>query len=141
MYSGTIKTNLSKNIDSVIIEYWNSFYANTFIFNVSNDSDIRFKGEKIFKEEKTVNSLEKHNRLMNYINQFYIDKEDEIILKKTLRGYIESTDYPFIKVIGYRENKEVFNKNVQIGEERYEIEYHPEFIEFYEFLERLIEDR
>lgn len=66
-----------------------------------------------------------------YINQFYIDKEDNIILNRTKREYLESTDYPYIKVVGYQNKKEVFNVSTQIGEEEYDVEYHPEFLEFY----------
>src|SRR5690606_31701297 len=78
----TVRLNLSKNIDSIIIEYWNSFYANTFIFRIDNDSEISYIGKPIFDEEKTIDNLAKHNRLINYINQFYINKESQIVLSE-----------------------------------------------------------
>lgn len=86
-------------------------------------------------ERKTVHKIER------YISLFYISKEDNIVLNRTKRDYIESTDYPYIKVVGYQNKKEVFNVNTQIGDEEYDIEYHPDFIDFYEFLDSLVKEK
>lgn len=81
------------------------------------------------------------NQIKQYISKFYLNKEEKIILSKAKKEYLESTDYPYIKVIGYQNNKEVFNVNTQIRDEEYDIEYHPKFLEFYEFLDSLVKEK
>jgi len=89
---------------------------------------------------KEVCKKETINQIKRYLSIFYINREEEIELKRTKRDYIESTDYPYIKVIGYQNKKEIFNVNTQIGDEEYDIEYHPKFLEFYNFLNSLIKE-
>ena len=139
----TIQLKLSKNIENVIIEYWDNYYANSFIFEVKNKGkgvEVNYRGETLFKKRKTLTELITLNHLIGYINQFYIDKEVEIVLKRTKRDYIESTDYPNIKVIGYQRGKKIFSTKTQIGEEDYDVEYNPQFMEFYQLLDSLARD-
>lgn len=98
------------------------------ITSVSVDGD----STKEVCEEETISQIK------CYLSKFYIVKEEKIELKRTKSDYIESTDYPYIKVIGYRGGKEVFTTETQIGEEDYDVKYNPQFLEFYEFLDSLV---
>jgi len=134
----TVKLILAKNLDRIVIEYWDNINANTFVFVISNDSDITFYGEEVSKEIRHINSIAIHNHIVASVNRFYINKEEKIVLKRSKRNYLKSSEYPDIRVIGYREGKEVFNKHTQIGNEEYDLEFNPKFIAFYELLSGLI---
>ncbi len=89
------------------------------------------------KEEKfTIHSLDKKNKFINYINRFYIEKSDSIVLSERSEP-APVTDYPFIRVKGFKGEKEVLNKDVTLYSN---IEFHPQFIEFYEFLDSLVKE-
>src|SRR5699024_6935449 len=88
--------------------------------------------------DKIITSKENHNRLINYINELYIDKKKDIVLKKIKRDYFESTNYPSITIIGFRNNTETLNNFNQIGDEVYDVKYNPYFLEFINFLDEII---
>lgn len=142
------KTNLNmtefkkedqSKIDSIIVKYWKSTEANEYMFYYSDE--ILHISSEYFDFKKRIEDKHIRQEFKKYVNQFYIDKENNIILNRTKRDYIESTDYPYIKVVGYQNKKEVFNVTTQIGDEEYDIEYHPEFIEFYKFLDGLVKEK
>ena len=124
----TLKGKLSNQLDSVTVEYWDNIDANTYVFKFSNDSKIVCIGDQVFTDAKNINSTDIVNRFVDYVNKFYIDKEEEIIFAKRKEPTI-ITDYPSITGIGYKNGKEVFSKPIQIGDESYEIEFNPIFIE------------
>ena len=126
---------LSKDIDSVEVTCIFCGKHREFILNFS---DMNFYGFFHNYEEKKIiiNLLEKRNRFVNYINRFYIEKSDSIVLSKSSEP-APVTDYPFIRVKGFKGEKEVLNKDVTLYSN---IEFHPKFIEFYEFLEELVSE-
>lgn len=130
---------LSTKIDKVeiICMFFGDYTDKSFRINLSNSTLI----VKSFNESDTiyVNNGDIRNKAIKFINLFYIDKEEKIIINRTKRDELLSTDYPFIRVIGYREGNEVFNSKSQIGEEEYDVEYHPLFLGFYEFLNSMVE--
>ena len=131
---------LSKNIDKIIIQYWDNYYANNFIFNILSTNkkpEITYRGETLFTEKKILKDSVTSKRLINYINQFYIDKKERIIINRSKRDHLESSDYPKIRVIGYRIKNKVFDVKTQIGESEYDVKYNPKFIEFYQLLDSL----
>jgi len=85
-----------------------------------------------------INSIEDRNKFVNYINLFYIDCTEEIVLEKKKRQYIVSTDYPDVVTEGYKDGKKIIYNRTQIGEEEYDVEYNPKFLEFYKFLDCLV---
>lgn len=130
--------SLSHNVDSVEILclFFGEYGEKSFRVLLTN------KGYSIFNtyDERNiisggVNSIK--DSLISNINHFYIDEKMEIKLNKEKRDYIRSMDYPYIKVIGYQNKKEILNKTTRIGDEEYEIDYNPKFLEFYEFYEFL----
>lgn len=130
---------LSHNVDSVEIlclffgEYgeksFRVFLTNKgySIFNTYDERNIISGGVKSVRDS-----------LISNINHFYIDEKMKVKFNKVKRDYIKSMDYPCIKVIGYRNRKKVFNKTTQMGDEEYEIDYNPKFLEFYELLDNLV---
>lgn len=105
------------------------FLSNTYI-NIVNASDG--------KDTIHVSNVEIRNRAIKYINQFYIDKKEKIIVNRTKREYFQSSDYPYIQVIGYRDVEVVFKNKTQIGDEVFDVEFHPVFLEFHKFLIDLV---
>jgi hypothetical protein len=134
-----LKQEDQSKIDSVVVKYWKSTEANEYSFYYS-DEILQIRSE-YFGFKKSIEDKQIIQAFLKYVNQFYIDKEKEIVLNRTKRSYLESTDYPYINAIGYKNNKEVFNVNTQIGEEEYDVEYHPKFLEFYEFLDSLTKEK
>lgn len=132
---------LTAKIDSIemLCLFFGKYSDHSFRIFLSN-SKLQIISANNVKDTIYVGYGKNKSKIIEYVNQFYIDKEKKIILRRTKRGYLESTDYPYIKVIGYQNKKEVFNVTTQIGEEEYDVEYHPKFLEFYEFLDSLVKD-
>lgn len=145
---------MSDQIDSVIVTYWRGVEANEYrycysneIMQVNSEYTIwcysrelhKFIEHSIFK--RTI--VDKHTirKFKKYINKFYIDKDRSIVQRKIKRKFIVSTDYSWIDVIGYKNKEKVFNVKTQLGEDAYDVYYHPEFIEFCRFLDKLIESK
>src|SRR5690625_258275 len=127
---------IAKDIDEVVIKYWDNYYANTFVFKLLSYKEeviITYEGEILFKEKKTLSDLNKKHTLIKYINQFYIDKSSEIIINTKNEEELVA-DYPFVRVIGIKNEVQVFNTYTIIKDN---IEYHSEFIEFYELLREI----
>lgn len=132
---------LSKNIEKIIIQYWDNYHANSFVFNIlstNTEPKITYRGETLFTEKKTLKDSVTSKRLINYINQFYIDKKERIIINRSKSDHLESSDYSKIRVIGYRANNEVFDVKTPIGESEYYVEYNPKFVKFYQLLDSLV---
>ncbi len=129
---------LSKDIDSVEVTCIFSGKHREFILNFS---DMNFYGFFRRYEEKKIiiNSLEKRNRFVNYINRFYIEKE-KIIFSKKKTGYMTSNHYPVITVKLFKKGDVVLEQRNRIGSTTHKVEYNPKFIEFYEFLEELVSE-
>lgn len=130
---------LSANIDRVemLCLFFGKYSDKSFRVFLSN-SELNIVSADDEKDTNYIDYKRNKRKSIRNINRFYIDKEAEIELKRTKRDYIESTDYPYIKVIGYRGGKEVFTTDTQIGEEDYDVEYNPQFLEFYKFLDSLV---
>ncbi len=130
--------SIKLNLDNIEIYYWDTNEANIYIFEYSkgkiNISDEYSGYNKILEDKLYIQTL------LKYINLFYIDKKEKIVLKRTKLNYMQSSEPPIITVIGYKEGKEVFKEVTEIGAEEYDIEFNPKFLEFYEFLDNLVED-
>lgn len=133
----TIQSLLSKDIEKVIIEYWDNYYANNFIFEIisnKNTTQIFYWGETLFTDKRSITELSLRNQLVDYINLFYIDKTENIIL-----GINENepiiTESPFLSVMIFQEGKQVSKENRKI---EHHIAYHACFIEFYKLLDSIV---
>ena len=125
---------ISGDIDSIKIFCLGvgEFGTESSIFLLSDMycEEIYYHTEKL----KKTHSFEVKNKLINNINQFYIDKTEKIILKKKDEPEVV-TEYPYIIVGGYREGKQIFNQQIKIT---YVVEFNPQFWEFYQYLESLV---
>ena len=77
------------------------------------------------------------DQFLDYIDIFFITKSETIVISKVKRDPIV-TDYPDITFKLYFENELVHKQTIQYGEEGYDIEYNPKFVEFYTFLDNLV---
>src|SRR5690606_2264344 len=127
---------LSNSIDRVEILclFFGKYGDKSFTLYLSN-SDIKKVNFHNEEEVAKIKSVEFHNKIIDYVNRFYINKNEKVVLKKVKRDYIKSTDYPTILVIGYKGKQQFFENKIRIGEENYNIEYNPEFIGFYNLLQ------
>lgn len=126
---------LSKNVDSVKIVclFFGKYREKALTLYFSNNNikgAFHHKDKKIF----TINSLNKKNKLIYYINEFYIEESESIVYSKK-PGPVPVTDYPFIQVQAFKDGKEIFKQETTLYNN---IGFNPKFLEFYELLEELI---
>ena len=123
-------------IDSVSVHYWKSTEANEYSYKYV-DRELAIKGQYFGVNIKSSDTTT-IDKFITFVNEFYIDKTEKIILEKIKRDYVVSSEYPSITVIGYKGGKELFREHTQIGYEEYDVKFNPKFLEFYEFLDDLI---
>lgn len=126
-------SNMSKT-DSIVVKYWKNTEANEYYFKCSSNT-IEITSQ-YFAYRRNVSSKEIVNRFLTYINQFYINKTQPIILSKSIEPS-PITDYPVINVLGFKDGKEIVAKEITLYSN---IKFNPKFIEFYKFLDELITD-
>ena len=130
---------LANNITN--IEIWCAFFGKwrvkSFYLYITN-SQVKYVDYHNKNKFYFIENISTKNKIINYINMFYIEKNEKIILKKIKREYCVATDYPFIRITGFKEKQKIFNTDTRIGNESYDVEYNPIFLEFYELLESLI---
>ena len=84
---------------------------------------------------RVVESMDTINQLIDYINAFYIEKTEKIVL-----GFNSNepliTDWPSICATGYKEGERIFERCVKLESH---IIFNSKFEEFYTFLEKLLE--
>lgn len=126
--------HIELNIDSITVNYWKSTEANEYLYRYL-DRVLEIKGRYFGVNMKILDTIVV-NKFTTYINTFYIDKTEKIILEKKKQPMM-ITDYPSITVVGYKGGKQVFIEHTQIGDENYALKFNPNFLAFYEFLENL----
>lgn len=133
---GSSKIQLSHGIDSIVIEYWDSRYACSYLICIYDNTKNILTKEQMSGEYITINSIELIKSFITYINDFYIDKTKTIILSKWKADTIVSGDWSSIEVKCYKNGMKVFNKFTWITEEegQYRFVINPVFLEFYELI-------
>lgn len=134
----TILKDQNFNLDSVKIKtvyYTRPVLQATFSLVDScihvNSIKVSGKLNKIVCENKLTHQIKK------YISDIYIEKSNNIELSRKKNDYITSMDYPYLNIRGYIKENEVINETTQLGDEEYEIEFSPKFLEFYELLKKI----
>ncbi len=127
------------SLDSIVVNYWKSAEANGYRFNLTRD--FLLIGSEYFYFHRKIKSDSIRKEFMNFINTFYIDKTEEIIISRNKLDYIESTHPSEIQAIGYKNKIEIFNEKTPMDEEEYDIEFNPKFLDFYEFLDSLVSNK
>lgn len=118
-------------MDSVLVEYYD-----TQIY------DIKYSGGKItllgyiprFKYQ--IFDIETIDRFINFIDVFFVTKNEIVEIARKKTGDIIVADYPCLFITVYLK-KRVIKETVTIGNEMYNIEYNPLFLEFYEFVDNI----
>ena len=130
---------LSNTIDSIVVNCY--FFGKNFNKSYtihSSGTIITVYNLHNQKDKFEIESIEKKNQFVNYINQFYIEKTEYIEKKRVPIKDPIVTDYPTITIKGFKNGKQVLTQSTSIGEESFEIEFNPKYIEFYKFLGKLI---
>ncbi|WP_310103379.1 hypothetical protein [Algoriphagus sp. 4150] len=129
-----MKQEIQIKVDSIVVNYWKNTEANEYHFSYTKEKiEIR---SAYFNFEKNVNEVRITQQFLRFINQFYIDKTEKIILSKEEEPAPVS-DYPVISVLGYLNGKKIIEEKTNIYSN---IKFNPQFLEFYEFLDSLIKE-
>ncbi len=118
--------------DSILVYYWEIYVGNEYYFSYSNERiDIR---GTYFNFKKEIHDVSVIHEFLRYINLFYIDKTEIIILSKKEEP-APISDYPEISVKCYLEGKKIIdNKTILYSD----LEFNPKFLAFYNFLDSLV---
>ncbi len=123
-------------VDSVCISYDKSLYANKFYIKYVND--VLYVNSKYFSINREISDKDIIYKFVRYVNMFYIDKKDKVILEKKKRKDVVSTDYPTLIVMVYNNGVKIFENKTQIGQEEFDIKFNPKFLEFCDFLDKSV---
>jgi len=130
---------LSNKIDSIVVScYFFGKNSNKSYTIHSSGTIITVYNLHNQIEKFEIESIQKKNQFVNYINLFYIEKTEHIIKNRLPIKDPIITDYPTIIVNGFKNGKEVLSQTTSIGEESFQVEFNPKYIEFYKFLGKLI---
>lgn len=126
---------LSEN-ESIEVRYWNSYEARLHILEYA-------KGElKLYCDDEELKSkisdINQVNQFVSLVKRFYIEKSEDIILIKEKLEYITSSNYSYIEIKVKNLKGEIqIDERTQIGSEKYDVEYNPEFIKLYALIQEL----
>jgi len=123
-------------LDSVAVNYWRNADANEYILKYSNGEMQITCNYSSF--EKRISDKGIIDKFISYIDDFFITKSEKIEYSRLKSLDTIVTDYSMLKFDIFLENKQVVKESIQIGEEEYDIEYNPKFLEFCEFLDSLV---
>lgn len=121
--------------DTIIIQHWNGYEARLHRLEFSKGQLKLYCDESDFKSE--IKSQAKTEQLVSLIEQFYVKKTDSIILEKISSDNALISNYSSIVVKVEDKGKLLVDERTQIGSEKYEIEYNPDFLKFYELVKQL----
>ncbi|MEK6492489.1 hypothetical protein [Myroides odoratimimus] len=124
---------LGNNVDRVEIEcfFFGEFNDRSFVVRLTNDKLIILLND----DESEIKNDHNHQYLINYINKFYIEKKERIVVSKNAEP-APVADYPSILVRVFKNNKEILVKEEILYSN---MEFNPSFIAFYSLLNDLIQ--
>ena len=128
--------NSQFEFDSIVVNYWRNFDANEYTIKYSN-GEIRIfcnysSIEKIITDKDIIDKFER------YVDVFFITKSEKIEYNRLKSTDPIVTDYSILKINVFYENRQVCKESIPIGEEKYDIDYNPKFLEFYKLLDTLV---
>jgi len=140
--TNSIQKQQFKDIDSTIIEYWDSKNARTYSICIFNNAKKILIREYLNEKYYLTDSIDIVNLFITNINDFYIDKTKEILLNKRKTDTIVSGDWSSIDVKCYKNGIEIYNKFTWITDEegQYRFVLNPEFLEFYELIKSILRE-
>lgn len=124
-----------KENTSFEITYWSGYEARLHRLDYSNGILILYCDEDDFKSE--IENKNHVKQLAYLIERFYINKTDDIILSSKKSAMITATDFSSIEIKVKDNGKLIVDIKTQIGSEKHEIEFHPDFIQLYELVQQL----
>lgn len=132
-------SQLPYGIDSLVIIYWAGTKAMEYIITIPNMLKTSLK-EGFSDARQSIDSPCLTRSIMSYLQSFYIDETIPIIVSKRRREFVVSGDYSCLSIKAYKKGKCIMSKDTQMGEERYDVIYHPDFIVLWNLLNELVDE-
>ena len=124
-------------VDSIALMYWMTIDANKYKYTYSiGNKQITITCPNL-QLEKHINDSLTLNNFLYFIDSFFISKSELIEITRSKSDPIV-TDYSRITIELFLNSKLIHKETIQYGEEGYDIEYNPKFVEFYSFLDNLV---
>jgi hypothetical protein len=126
---------LSEDVN-IEVKYWNGYEARLHILEYTKGELKLYCDEEEYKTK--ISDIKKVNHFVSLVKRFYVEKSEDIILTKVKSEYITSSNYSYIEIkVKNPEGAFVVDERTQIGSEKYDVEYNPEFIKLYALIQEL----
>ncbi len=115
------------NTDSILLKYWDAISADEYILLLTKDS------VSIYNANGYLKSLSKKNadEINKYVELFFLTKELPIEMSRVKNDdYLDVGDYSSLAISFYDENIIIKKEYIILGDDEYQIRYHPKFEEF-----------
>ena len=120
-------------LDSVLVEYYG-----TDIYDIKYSSGkMTISGGFVPPFEKQIFDIVTINSFISYIDAFFVTKNETVEIARKKTGDIIVAEYPRMFITIYMKNRNVKEVTVIVGNEMYDIEYNPLFLEFHKFVENI----
>ena len=125
-----------KDIDSIIVIYWNAwgnnYYEYTFSYSLMTGEILVYVDYKESCPKYCIDSSEQIDLFISSINDFYLNKTTPIIEKKKKYDTDEHSEYdiPTFHVECYKKEKLVLSSFTPLENGDYELVFNPKFIKF-----------
>ena len=127
----TQKKEIQIILDSITVKYWKNTEANEYRFLYSKG--ILEINSEYLGFQKKIQDKDIKDKFLVYINNLYVEKHPIILTKKA--EPIPVSDYSEIEAIGFVDRKKLFDKKTTLYSN---IEFSPQFMELYKFLDSLV---
>ena len=132
-------SQLPYGIDSLVIIYWAGTKAVEYIITIPNMLKMSLK-DGFSDARQSIDSPCLTRSMVSYLRSFYIDETIPIIVSKRKREFVVSADYSCLSIKAYKKGNCIMSKDTQLGEERNDVTYHPDFIVFWNLLNELVDE-
>lgn len=138
--SYTLKEKKSSNqIDYLQIVFFKSYDAQSYIIKLDKEKILVSCEYCPFKKEVTDSRIV--NKTFKLIDDFFVSKSKKIIIKKDELGYSRYYLGNILDVKAYKDSELVIDSTINLSFERYEVEFHKDFLDLVETFEHLTSDK
>jgi hypothetical protein len=128
-------SNLDEKYDTIIVEYWNGLNGKINRLRISEGNlKVYCNGTEV---KTDVNDKNIQDKIILFIDQFYVKKTDSIVLERRASADVLVSNYSSITVKVSNSKGNVVNRTIYLGSELYKIEFHPDYLEFYDIIKLL----
>ena len=130
-------TYLANGMDSICIFFWNLHNTeyDSYVFSFQQKSyTLTLKADRGESKLMKINDAEKVNRILQYVNEFYVLKSSKIIQDRIYREEIVSADYPTISIEIYKNQRRKISTHSRLEDDSYNLVLHHDFIHLWNIL-------